>query len=140
MNWKQYVALHLNGNTQAAIADMAGVSQTAVSRWLKGTQGVDAAVAIRFAKAVGDDPLTALVAGGYLTPSEAKMRPASAPDYSQLTNDELLELVRKRMGEDDGTATNQAGGDPAPTPIGSRRRGVSKPATNAARKRDKRTD
>ena|SRR5690554_4879134 len=117
MSWQQYVARHKAGRPQAQLADLVEVSQTAVSRWLKGTQGVDAAVAIRFARAVGDEPLTALVEAGYLTPEEAGATPAGRPDYSQLSNDELLELVRERMrvgGEHGSAPKPRAGVSPAP--------------------------
>ena len=115
MSWKQYVKRHLVGRTQTALAGDIGVSNTAISRWLKGTQGVDAGVAIRFARAVGDEPLTALIAAGYLTTKEARASVSQVPDYSQLTNDELLALVRARMSEGSGgdvqaAPMNQAAG------------------------------
>lgn len=97
-----------------ALAADVGVSQAAVSRWIKGTQGVDAAVAVRFARAVEDAPLAALVAAGFLTPDEARVRPAASPDYSQLSNEALLEMVRGRMRGDgdrhDSAAPNQVPG------------------------------
>lgn len=111
---------------------MVEISPSAVSRWLKGQQGVEAALAIRFAKAVGDNPLSALVAAGYLTAEEAKVRPVAAPDFSQLTNDELLELVRQRMGAGDGTSTStvtsmtgsgRSGGREVPLDAAARRTG-----------------
>lgn len=97
MNWPKYLRRHMGSRNQTEVARLVDVTPPTVSRWLTGQQGVDAAVAIRFAKAVGDNPLSALVAAGYLTEVEAKARPAAAPDYSQLTNDELLQLVRERM-------------------------------------------
>lgn len=122
MSWQQYVTRHKAGRSQAELADLVEVSQTAVSRWLKGSQGVDAAVAIRFARAVGEEPLTALIEAGYLTPEEAGATPAGQPDYSQLSNDELLKLVRERMREDGGSggdtaAKTPAGLDPAPDAV-----------------------
>jgi hypothetical protein len=61
-------------------------------------------MAVRFARAVGDSPLLALTAAGFLTEAEAKVQPMAAPDFSQLSNDELLELVRSRMREEGGGA------------------------------------
>ena len=121
MSWQEYVRRHASGRSQAALAALVDVSQTAVSRWLKGAQGVDAGVAIRFARAVGDEPLTALIEAGYLTREEAGAAPAARPDFSQLSNDELLELVRGRMrdekagGEhaDRSAPRSQAGPEPA---------------------------
>lgn len=99
MTWNQYVSRHLVGRTQTSLAADVGVSNTAISRWLKGSQGVDAGVAIRFARAVGDDPLTALIEAGYLTPDEAGAAPALPADTSGLSFDDLLDLVRERYEE-----------------------------------------
>lgn len=118
MSWPEYVRGHLKGRTQVELAELVGVSQTAVSRWLSGKQGVDAEQAVGFARAIGDEPVAALVAAEYLTAKEAKVRPAAAPDYSQLKNDELLELVRARMikevgeGRDRSAATSAQGSGP----------------------------
>ena len=118
MSWPEYVKGHLRGRTQVELAELVGVSQTAVSRWLRGKQGVDAEQAVGFARAVRDEPVAALVAAEFLTAKEAGMRPAVAPDYSQLSNDELLELVRARMekggGErgDRSAATSPQGSGP----------------------------
>lgn len=117
MSWQEYVKRHVAGRSQVSVAALTGVSQAAVSRWLKGTQGVDAAKAIEFARAVDDEPLNALVAAGFLTPAEAKARPAPAPDFSQLSNQELLDLIGSRMREEgDGdvsTAMSRAAGSAA---------------------------
>lgn len=119
VSWQEYVKRHARGRSQVALAADVGVSQAAVSRWIKGTQGVDAEVAVRFARAVGDEPLAALVAAGFLTEGEAKVRPAATPDYSKLTNEELLALVRERMrdeGGGEGDAGAPANQSPAPGP------------------------
>lgn len=113
MSWSKYVKQHLAGRNQTELAAVVGVSQAAISRWLKDSQGVDADKAVEFVRRVGDTPIAALVAAGFLTPDEAQVRPAAAPDFSQLSNDELLELVRSRMREEE--VGNGAGGSAATT-------------------------
>ncbi len=118
MSWQQYVRQHAAGRSQSDLAAAVGVTPGTVSKWISGTQGIDAAKAISFARGVGDAPLAALIAGGFLTQAEAKSRPAAAPDYSQLSNDQLLDLIRDRMREDvrndaeqrSSAATNRAPG------------------------------
>lgn len=119
MSWAKYVERHLAGRNQVELAALVGVSQTAVSRWLSGKQGVDGAQAVAFARAVGDEPLAALVAADFLTAKEAKAPPAPSPDYDLLSNDELVELVRERLAEKGGgghgkrsAATSQRGTGP----------------------------
>lgn len=120
MSWKQFVARHVRGRSQADFAVIVGVSQGTVSRWLKGTQVAEAGLAIEVARAVNEPPLDVLVQSGFLTPSEAGAAFSAPADLSQLSNDELLELVRARMKREDGEgradrpATNtDAGGTPA---------------------------
>lgn len=132
MSWPEYVERHLTGRNQVELAALVGVSQTAVSRWLSGKQGVDGAQAVAFARAVGDTPLAALVAAGFLTAEEAKARPAPAPDYSRLKNDELLKLVRSRMreegeGHDRPAATSGPGSGPDLTLVEAARRNPKRP-------------
>lgn len=99
MSWKEYVDRLAATWTNTKIAQMAGVTLGNVTKWRNGTQSADASTAIKLARNAGDDPLGLLVTLGYLTPAEANSRPAPAPDYSQLSNDELLQLVKSRMRE-----------------------------------------
>ena len=109
MSWWEYVQRHAAGETQAAIAAAAGVTGPTVSRWSTGKQGVDPRAAAAFARAYRRPVLEAFVAAGFLTAEEAKARPSVEPDYSRLSNDELLRLVRSRMKEEIGDER-----DPAP--------------------------
>lgn len=117
MSWKQYVGRIAKGSSQVEIAAAAQVTGPTVSRWMSEKQGVDPIAAANFARAYKRPVLEAFVAAGFLTPAEAAVRPAGAPDFSQLTNDELLELVRTRMreegeGHDRPAATNGPGSGP----------------------------
>lgn len=115
MSWWEYVERIANTSRQRDISDRTGIDATNVTRWKSG-QVPKADLVAQFARGYGRPVLEAFVAAGFLTPEEAKVRPAPAPDFSQLSNDELLELVRQRMGETDGTATKDAGDAPANPP------------------------
>lgn len=74
-------------------------------------------MAIQFARAIGDKPLAALVAAEFLTPEEARQRPAAAPSFDSLSDDQLVEEIRLRMkrgGEHGGdtAATKKPGSGP----------------------------
>lgn len=101
MSWTEYLRrIAGSGAGQAEIARAAKVATPTVSRWLSGEQGVKPAAAANFARAHGRPVLEAFIAAGFLTAEEASARPSVAPDYTQLTNDELLGLVRARMREE----------------------------------------
>lgn len=102
MSWNEYLRQIAGEVGQAEIARAAGVTAPTVSRWLKGNQGVDPVAAANFARHYRRPVLEAFVAAGFLTPNEAKVRPIAAPDYSALSNEELLELVRSRMTQGGG--------------------------------------
>lgn len=110
MNWWSYIEQHKGDADQAQVATWAGVNASTVSRWKTGKQRASPEAAAAFARARKRPVLEALVAAEFLTEKEAKVRPAGRPDLSQLTNDELLELVRTRMREE-----GEHGGDTAAT-------------------------
>lgn len=117
----EYVRRTAGAVTQTEVARAAKVTGPTVSRWVNGKQGVDPAAAANFARTYGRPVLEAFVAAGFLTADEAKVRPAAAPDFTQLTNDELLELVRARMREegerhDSAAANKPPGPGPADQP------------------------
>ena len=109
MSWQEYVRRHAEGRTQVQLALKSETTQTTLSRWLAGHTNPDAENAIRFARAVGDPPVLALVAAGYLTAEEAKVRPIAAPSYDQLTDDELLRILRERLQRGGGEHAGRSG-------------------------------
>lgn len=115
MSWSEYVLRHAGDEVNRLVAAKVHVTEPTVSRWKKGGQGVSAAQAARFARAYDRPVLEAFVAADFLTADEAGERPSGVPDYTQLTNDELLELVRARMREEGESgagstpSTNEAG-------------------------------
>ena len=100
VNWWLYVRRIAGTEVQVEISRRTGLLGPTLSRWKSGTQGVDPDSAATFARAYGRPVVEAFVAAGFLTEAEAKVRPAAAPNYSQLTNDQLLDLVRERMTQD----------------------------------------
>jgi transcriptional regulator with XRE-family HTH domain len=117
VSWETFVRDTIGTDQQKVAADKAGLDQSAISRWLKsGTPGRVENV-VKFARGYNRPVLEAFVAAGFLTEEEAKVRPAGRPNFSQLTNDELLELVRARMSEggehgDHTAATKKPGSGP----------------------------
>lgn len=108
MNWWEYAERVAQTDSPKAIATRTGIEGPNVSKWKSGTVPRPQIVA-QFARGYGRPVLEAFVAAGFLTAGEAKERPAAPPDFTRLSNDELLELVRSRMGETDtgrSTATD----------------------------------
>lgn len=137
MSWWAYVTRTSGTDAPKSMTAVTGIDGPNFSRWKNG-HIPKVEMVVQFARAYGRPVLEAFVAAGFITPEEAKVRPAPAPDYSQLTNDELLELVRQRMGDSDGTATTEGPDGPAPnvTEIRpGRRSGPSRPVKKASRQR-----
>lgn len=101
MSWWTYVTRTAGTSSPKELDIATGIDAPNFSKWKAG-QIPKAETVAKFARAYGVPVLEAFVAAGFLTAAEAKVRPAPAPDYSQLTNDELLELVRARMEKGGG--------------------------------------
>jgi hypothetical protein len=117
VSWWEYVLRVAKTDSPKVIATETGIDGPHVSKWKAGqvpTPRIVKAFAVGYKRPV----LEAFVAAGFLTQAEAKVRPEAAPDYSQLTNDELLELVRTRMSEGSG---EHADGSAATKNAGARR-------------------
>lgn len=96
-DWAGYVRRVTAGMTQVQASDTTGVAQTAISRWLRGgTDAPRAEYVVAFARALGQNPVEALIAAGYLTKQEAGV-PASRSPISDYSNDELLEELGRRV-------------------------------------------
>lgn len=99
MSWWQYVQRVARTSRQRDITDVTGVDATEVTRWKRGkVPSPDKAAA--FARGYKVPVLEAFVAANFLTADEAGVSPDAEPDFTLLTNDDLLELVRARMLED----------------------------------------
>lgn len=118
MSWWEYVERLAGDDDQKTIAEKVGIDQSSISRWKSSGPGKAENVAA-LARAYGRPVLEAFVVAGFLSAVEAKARPVAAPDFTKLTNDELLSLVRDRMTEEGGgehgnssASTNPPGSGP----------------------------
>lgn len=96
-SWAEYVRRATEGTTQVQLAQVTGVAQTAIGRWLRGeTQAPRAESVVSFARAIGKEPVEALVAAGYLEPTEAAGHIQVTQPLSEYSTDALLEELRRR--------------------------------------------
>ena len=95
--WAEYVRRVTRSVSQTEIADKTGVAQTAIGRWLRGDTGAPRAESVvAFAKAVGRPPVEALIAAGYLEPSDAGQTVSVGQSIREFSIDELLDELRRR--------------------------------------------
>lgn len=96
-SWWDYVVRVAGTDVQKQMALDTGISESAFSRWKKGTHAADAGNVVAFARAHNRPPVEALVAAGYLSESEAAAVIEVQRDLEERTDDELLAEVRRRM-------------------------------------------
>lgn len=129
MTWWEYVTRIAAGEEQAAIAKRAGVGQSMVSRWQTSTPRPENVAT--FARAYDRPVLEAFVAAGFLTPEEAGERPSAPPSLASLTDDELIDEVRRRMT---GVSSEDRPSDAQKTPpLGEALRNLADPPDNVRR-------
>lgn len=95
--WWEYVVRVSGTDVQKDMAAGSGISESAFSRWKKGTNVVDAGNVVAFARAHHRAPVEALVAAGYLTETEAAEAIEIERGLKARTDDELLAEIRLRM-------------------------------------------
>ena len=116
MNWIDYVKSVAGNDKNAAIGYKSGVTEATVSRWGKSAPKPENVAA--FARSYHRPVLEAFVAAGYLTPEEANEQPTARPSLTELSSDELIQEIARRLkageqGERDTSPMNQAGVRPA---------------------------
>lgn len=95
--WAEYVRRVTRSMSQTEIAEKTGVAQTAIGRWLRGDTGAPRAESVvAFARAVNKPAIEALIAAGYLEPSDATGAAAVQSSIRDFTTDELLAEIRRR--------------------------------------------
>lgn len=97
VTWWQYVQEVAGGSSQIEISKKTGISAAAVSRWQRAVPQPDTAAL--FARTYQRPVLQAFVAAGFLTADEAAAT-ITVPDIGQLSADDLLAEVRRRMREE----------------------------------------
>lgn len=84
--------------SQNRAAELTGVAQTNIGRWLRGDTGAPRAEnVIMFAKALGHDPLEALVAAGYLEPADLQGAVTIHSPLTEVTDTELAGEIQRRL-------------------------------------------
>jgi transcriptional regulator with XRE-family HTH domain len=97
-NWAEYVRRTTASMTQTEVAELTGVSQTGIGRWLRGeTAAPRAESVVSFARALGQQPVQALVAAGYLTADEAAATIEVRRPLHSYHTDALLDELRRRV-------------------------------------------
>ena len=110
--WWLYVESVARGAQQSEIAEAAGVSQATISRWKSGDiERPSADAAVRLAVFYGASVGGSLVAAGVLA---ADALPVTIQRYEAPTDDELIELLERRLRRDREDVTGNAQ-HPAPT-------------------------
>jgi hypothetical protein len=99
-DWSTYLRELTRGEPQDAVGRKAGVNGSTVYRWRHGSRPGRPAEVAALAVAYGGNVLEAFVAAGYLTPEQAGMPPQSPPDWTTVSNEELLEQVAARLDPD----------------------------------------
>lgn len=95
MNWWTYVMDVSGGGSAAEIAKRVGISGPSVSRWRDSAPKPENVAA--FTRAYGRPVLEGFVAAGFLSKKEAGEQPAGKPSLADLSNDELLMEIGRRM-------------------------------------------
>lgn len=96
-DWWGYITRHAGERlTQKQVAEVSGVDQSTISRWKREGASRPENI-IKFARAFRRPPVEALIAAGYLTEDEAADVVTIRPVVADLTDDALLDEVRRRM-------------------------------------------
>lgn len=96
VSWWTYVVQTSGTESPKTMAAQTKIDGPNFSKWKAGQVPKPPMVA-QFARSYGRPVLEAFVAAGFLTPQEAKQRPAAAPSLDSLSDDELLAEVRSRL-------------------------------------------
>lgn len=98
--WPDYVRRVTSGLNQSEVARKTGnqVSQANVGRWLRGELTTPSASSVvAFARAFNRSPIEALVAAGYLQPSDMAVQ--ARPPLTEYSTDELFIELQSRYRE-----------------------------------------
>ena len=91
--WAKYVNDAIRDHIPAEAARRSNLSRSTITRWMAGSTP-DPKDVIRFARAYGRSPGSALVAAGYLTDADLD---GEQYDISSVPDDALLDEVRRRF-------------------------------------------
>lgn len=97
-NWAQYVQRVTAGLKRNEVIAATGVDASGLSRWFSGKRP-SAESAVKFARGISQSPIEALIAAGYLQPSEATGVIEVTRSRSELSDTELLIERGERLAE-----------------------------------------
>lgn len=95
LDWNQYIRTIAAGQTNVEISNRTGIGPSTISRWGR----PKATDVIAFARAYGRPVTEALVAAGFITPTEASAFVSySVVKAEEISNEQLAALVATRLG------------------------------------------
>lgn len=94
--WAEYVKRVTRSMSQNRVAELTGIAQTNVGRWLRG-EAPRSESAVQFARALGEDPLEALVAAGLLDTDELKTAVTLHTSLTEVSDSDLAGEVQRRL-------------------------------------------
>ena len=97
--WGDYVRRVTADRTQKDVSAVTGMDQTMISRWSLNRNVPRAENAVAFARALGESPVEALIAAGYLTAAEAAVRTRVRTSLREFSFDEIVTELRRRTVE-----------------------------------------
>jgi hypothetical protein len=119
VTWSEYVSRIVGDDQGRDFEAKTGIDGSTLSRWKRGEAGgLRADKVSDFARGYAVPVLEAYVEAGFLSAKEASAKPARKPDLNTISNDELVELVRKRLakvggGDDRGASSTSTVSGPA---------------------------
>jgi hypothetical protein len=96
--WPEYVRRVTRSMPQTRIADITGIAQTNVGRWLRGeTDAPLATTVVTFARKLGENPVEALIAAGYITLQESGAEVVAYTGLQGYSTRQLLDELDRRV-------------------------------------------
>jgi hypothetical protein len=99
-SWPAYVRALTGDEPQDSVGKKVGLNGSTINRWRNGSRPGNPAEVAALAVAYGGNVLEAFVAAGYLTAEQAGVPPKARPDWSAVSNRELLEQLAARLDPD----------------------------------------
>lgn len=97
-SWAQYVRRVTHTMTQTQAAEKAGITQTAIGRWVRGeTDAPRAESVVAFARSLNLPPVEALIAAGFITDDEAGQVIHVRTPITDYSDEELTAELTRRL-------------------------------------------
>lgn len=95
--WTEYVERVTAGVPRAETARAAGINVSGLSRWINAVSRPSAEKVVDFARGLGQSPVEALIAAGYLKLAEVNGATEVMRSIDAIPDDELLGTLRRRL-------------------------------------------